>query len=78
MCKELLLLLQRTMCYHTEQRETTVRVAVSETSQAVAAASPTDEDVIAGHNPLQQMGKPTLLLHTNAMHKQRGNLNFNL
>ena len=35
------------MCYHTEQRETTVSVAVSETSQAVAAASPTDEDVIA-------------------------------
>ena len=166
------------MCYHTEQRETTVSVAVSETSQAVAAASPTDEDVIArlqrldsslawmiyqflvheidikrgnlidklvakhvlssdererikklkksdnkansllimlraksaaefdsflatlsetgqqsvadvvrhalqpagqtGHNPLQQMGKPTLLLYTNAMHKQRGNLNFNL
>jgi len=33
-----------------------------------------------GHNPLQQLGKPTLLLYTNAklMHKQRGNLNFNL
>ena len=166
------------MCYHTEQRETAVSVVVSETSQAVAAASPTDEDVIArlqrldsslawmiyqflvhaiditrgnlidklvakhvlssderegikklkkaddkvnimlimlraksaaefdsflatlsetgqqsvadvvrhalhtagqtGHNPLHQLGKPTLLLHTNAMHKQRGNLNFNL
>ena len=168
------------MCYHTEQRETTVSVVVSETSQAVAAASQTDEDVIArlqrldsslawmihqflvhaidikrgnlidklvakhvlssdekegikklkkaddkvnslglvtmleaksaaefdsflatlgetgqqlvaevvrhalhtagqtGHNPLQQSGKPTLLLYTNAMHKQRGNLNFNL
>jgi len=35
------------MCYHTEQRETTVSVVVSETSQAVAAASRTDEDVIA-------------------------------
>jgi len=34
------------MCYHTEQRETTVSVVVSETSQAVAAASQTDEDVI--------------------------------
>jgi len=165
------------VCYHTEQRETAVSVVVSETSQAVAAASPTDEDVIArlqrldstlewmihqflvhtidikrgnlvdklvakhglssdererikklkkaddkvnsmlimlkaksaaefdiflatlsetgqqsvadvvrhvlhtagqtGHNPLQQLGKPTLLLYTNAMHKQRGNLNFN-
>ena len=33
-----------------------------------------------GQNPLQQLGKPTLLLYTNArpMHKQRGNLNFNL
>jgi len=166
------------MCYHTEQTETTVSVVVSETSQAVAAASQTDEDVIVrlrrldsslawmiyqflvhaidikrgnlidklvaqhvlssderegitklkkaddkvnslvmmlraksaaefdsflatlsetgqqsvadvvrhalhtagqtGHNPLQQLGKPTLLLYTNAMHKQRGNLNFNL
>ena len=166
------------MCYHTEQRETTVSVAVSETSQAVAAASQTDEDFIGrlqrldsslawmihqflvhaidiklgnlidelvakhvlysdererinklkksddkvnsllimlraksaaefdsflatlsetgqqlvadvvrtalhtagqtGHNPLQQLGKPTLLLYTNATHKQRGNLNFNL
>jgi len=34
------------MCYHTEQRETTVSVVGSETSQAVAAASQTDEDVI--------------------------------
>ena len=166
------------MCYHTEQRETTVSVVVSETSQAVAAASPTDEDVIArlqrldsslswmihqflvhaidikrgnlidkliakhvlssderdiikklqkavdklnsllimleaksaaefdsflailnetgqqsvadvvrhalhtagqtGQNPLQQLGKPTVLLYSNAMCKQRGNLNFNL
>ena len=166
------------MCYHTEQRETTASVVVSETAQAVAAASPTGEDVIArlqrldsslawmihqflvhaidikranlidklvakhvlysderegikklkkaddkgnslvmmlraksaaefdsflatlietglqsvadavrhalhtagqtGHNPLQQLGKPTLLLYTNATHKQRGNLNFNL
>jgi len=31
-----------------------------------------------GHNPLQQSGKRTVLLYTNAMHKQRGNLNFNL
>jgi len=33
-----------------------------------------------GHNPLQQLGKPTLLLYTNArpMRKQRCNLNFNL
>jgi len=35
------------MCYHTEQRETTVPDVVSETSQAVAAASQTDEDVVA-------------------------------
>jgi len=34
------------MNIHTEQRETTVTVVVSETSQAVAAASQTDEDVI--------------------------------
>jgi len=166
------------MCYHTEQRETTVSVAISETSQAVAAASPTDEDVVArlqrldsslawmihqflvhaidierdnlidklvakivlssdekeritklkkaddkvnsllimlraksaakferflatlsvtghhpvaivvrhalrtagqtGHNPLQQLGKRTVLFHTDAIHKRRGNLNFNL
>ena len=159
------------MCCHTEQTETTVSVVVSETSQAVAAASQTDEDVIvrlrrldsslawmihqflvhatdikrgnlidklvakhvlssneregitklkkaddkvnslvmmlraksaaefdsflatlsetgqqsvadvvrhALHTAGQQLGKPTLLLYTNAMHKQRGNLNFNL
>jgi len=35
------------MCYHTERRETTVSVAVSETSQDVAAASQTDEDYLA-------------------------------
>ena len=35
------------MCYHIEQRETTVSVVVSETSQAVAAASPTGQDTIA-------------------------------
>jgi len=35
------------MCYHTEQRETPVTVVVSETSQAVAAASPTGNNVIA-------------------------------
>ena len=29
-----------------------------------------------GHNSLSS--KPTVLLHTNAMHKRRGNLNFNL
>ena len=159
------------MRYHTEQTETTVSVVVSETSQAVAAASQTGEDVIARlqrldsslawmihqflvhaidikrgnlidklvakhvlssneregitklkkaddkvnslvmmlraksaaefdsflatlsetgqqsvadvvhhalHTAGQQLGKPTLLLYTNAMHKQRGNLNFNL
>ena len=159
------------MCYHTEQRETTVTVVVSETSQAVAAASQTDEDIIirlrrldsslalvihqflvhaidikrgnlidklvakhvlssderegikklkksddkvngmvmmlraksaaefdsflailsetgqqsvadvvrhALHTAGQQLGMPTLLLYTNATHKQRGNLNFNL
>jgi len=159
------------LCYHAEQRETTASVVVSETSQAVAAASQTDKDVItrlqrldsslawmihqflvhaidikrgnlidklvakhvlssderekikklnkaddkvnsllimleaksvaefdsflatlsetgqqsvanvvrhALHTAGQQLGKPTLLLYTNAMHKQRGNLNFNL
>jgi len=35
------------MCYHTERRETTVSVVVSETSQDVAAASQTDEDYLA-------------------------------
>jgi len=34
------------MCYPTEQRQTTANVVVSETSQAVAAASPAGEDVI--------------------------------
>jgi len=34
------------LCYHTEQRETTGSVVVSETSQAVSAASQTDKDVI--------------------------------
>ena len=31
-----------------------------------------------GHNPLHQLGKRTVLFHTNAIHKRRGNLNFNL
>jgi len=45
--------------------------------QVQPALQPADQ---TGQNPLQQLGKPTLLLYTNArhMHKQRGNLNFNL
>jgi len=34
------------MCYYTEPRKTTASVVVPETSQAVAAASPTGEDVV--------------------------------
>jgi len=43
--------------------------------QVQPALQPADQ---TGQNPLQQLGKPTVLLYTNAMHKRRGNLNFNL
>jgi len=45
--------------------------------QVQPALQPADQ---TGQNPLQQLGKPTLLLYTNArpMRKQRCNLNFNL
>ena len=65
------LLLQRTLCCCTEQRETTV----SETSQAVAAASPTDEDVITR---LQQLDSSLrwMIYHflVHAIDIKRGNL----
>jgi len=67
------------MCYYTEQRKTTASVVVPQPGlqQVQPALQPADQ---TGQNPLQQLGKPTLLLYTNArpMHKQRGNLNFNL
>jgi len=63
------------LCCCTEQRETTVPDVVSETSQAVAAASPTDEDVIAR---LQQLdSSPAWMIHHFVVHAidiKRGNL----
>ena len=63
------------MCYHTEQRETVVSVVVSETSQAVAAASPTGEDVIARLRRLDC--SLALMIHQFLVHAidiKRGNL----
>jgi len=63
------------MCYHTEQRETTVTVVVSETSQAVAAASQTDEDIIIRLRRLDS--SLALVIHQFLVHAidiKRGNL----
>jgi len=63
------------VCYHTEQRETTVSDVVSETSQAVAAASQTDEDVITSLQRLDSsLAWMILQFLVRAIDIKRGNL----
>ena len=52
------------MCYYTERRKTTASVVVPQPGLQ-PALQPADQ---TGQNPLQHLGKPTVLLYTNAMH----------